>query len=135
MGKNLISFTKNKLIHLEDLIEENPLAAKLYLFLSRHADDKNVVVASDAVLVQAMKRTRSRTTNALRCLKEKGFISIINSGISKVIILNPFILSNSVFDSDYPDIEILNGVILLSKEEQELKAKVKFSDEFFNQKK
>ena len=130
-NKSLISFSKNKLIHIESLIDESPLAAKLYLFLSRHADLKNAVVASDSVFVEAMNRTRSRTAKALKCLKDKGFISVINSGKSKVIILNPKLLNNPEFDEDYPTIEVMSGVILLSKEEQKLKATVKFADEFY----
>ena len=113
-----VTYSKDKLIVVEKLIEKNPLAVKMYFFLSRYADNKNVIVVSDAVLEEVVSRTRSRVALAIKTLKENGLITVTNSGKTKVIVLNEKILLRKKFDEDYDTIQVLKGTILLASKEQ-----------------
>jgi hypothetical protein len=119
--KKGIYFSFDKVGGIERLIEEKPTAARIFLFLSKYANDDNVVVASSSVLESALKKTRPYLAKCTKYLKDNGYLAVINSGQTSVYILNSDILISNKYDTEYESIEVLNATLLLSPKESKAK--------------
>ncbi|GGF99032.1 MULTISPECIES: hypothetical protein [Cysteiniphilum] len=120
--KKGIYFSFDKVGGIEQLIEEKPTAARIFLFLSKYSNNDNVVVASSSVLEIALKKSRPYLSKCIKYLKENGYLAVLNSGQTSVYILNSEILISSKYDNEYKDIEILNATLLLSPKETSMKS-------------
>lgn len=112
--------------HSEDmqwLLDKNPKAFKILLFLLDHMDKYNAVMCSYQVLQEALGMGRTTASTAIRLLKEHGFIAVLKSGTSNVYIVNNDLAWNSwgnnVKYCEFP------ANIIISASEQEQRKKIK----------
>lgn len=111
--------------HSDDLmwlLNENVTAYKLLLFLFDHMDKYNAVMCSYQVFQEALGVKRTTASNAVKVLKENGFIHVYKSGTSNVYVANPDLVWNS-WGNNVQYCEFPANVVL-SKSEQEERAKV-----------
>ncbi len=116
-----VYFSFDKVGGIEKLIAEKPIAARIFLFLSKYSNEDNVVVASSSVLEVAMNKTRPYLASCVKYLRDHGYLVTINSGQTSVYILNSEILITNKYDNEYEKIEVLNATLLLSPKETKLK--------------
>lgn len=111
--------------HSEDLmwlLNTNPNAYKILLFIFDHMDKYNAVMCSYVVLQEYFGLSRATVSRAVKVLKDNGFIAILKSGTSNVYVANPDLVWNS-WGNNVQYCEFPANVIL-SKSEQEERAKV-----------
>ena len=70
------------------LIRENPNAWLILDFILQHMDNYNALVCSYAVFQEALSIGRTTVSNAIKLLKERGFLYVQKSGSSNVYLLN-----------------------------------------------
>lgn len=112
--------------HSEDLmwlLNENPNAYKILLFLFDHMDKYNAVMCSYQVFQEYFSIGRTTASNAVKMLKEHGFVHVYKSGTSNVYVANPDIVWNSWGNNmqycEFP------ANIIISASEQEERTKVR----------
>nr|CRY94026.1 hypothetical protein [uncultured prokaryote] len=112
--------------HSEDmqwLLDKNPKAFKILLFLLDHMDKYNAVMCSYAVIQEALGMGRTTASTAIKLLKEHGFIYIYKSGTSNVYVVNKNLAWNSWGNNmqycEFP------ANIVLSASEQEERSKIR----------
>lgn len=84
--------------HSEDLmwlLNKNPMAYKVLLFLLDHMDKYNAVMCSYQVLQEYFGSSRQTLSNAVKLLKENGFVAILKSGTSNIYVVNNDLAWNS----------------------------------------
>lgn len=86
--KQFYQLNKANAIYIESAIAENPKAMRLLLFFFRHMDDYNAIMCSYKVIQEVLGVSRQTASNAVKYLKEKGFIYIYKSGTSNVYVAN-----------------------------------------------
>jgi hypothetical protein len=74
---------------IRDLIGESPIGARLFMFLAEESDRTNAIVASGKALAAALQVSEASISRAIKTLKEKKLIEVLNSGGSNVFVLNP----------------------------------------------
>lgn len=107
--------------HSEDLmwlINKNPNAYKILLFLCDHMDRYNAVMCSYQVLQDYFDMGRTTASNAIKTLKEHGFIHVYKSGTSNVYVANPDLVWNS-WGNNRQYCEFPANIILSASEQEE----------------
>lgn len=87
--KSFTQFNKPNMVHIRSMIDANPNAAIVFMFLAEHMDKMNAVVCSYQVLQEQLNIGRTTLSKAVKYLREKGFLYVYKSGISNVYCLNP----------------------------------------------
>lgn len=88
---NLDTITLNAMTKLAN----NSVAMKIFLFLTKHMDGYNAVMASYKVIIEALELSKATVARGIKYLEENHFIHIMKSGTSNVYILNPQIVWKS----------------------------------------
>lgn len=105
------------------LLNTNPNAYKILLFLFDHMDKYNAVMCSYQVIQEFFSIGRTTASNAVKLLKEKGFVYVYKSGTSNVYVANPDLVWNSWGNNrrycEFP------ANIVLSASEQEERSKLR----------
>ena len=70
------------------LAKNAPKAHLILLFLLEQMDNYNAVVCSYQVICEALDMGRTTASQAIKLLKEKGFIVILKSGTANVYVVN-----------------------------------------------
>lgn len=107
--------------HSEDLmwlLNTNPNAYKILLFLFDHMDKYNAVMCSYQVFQEYFSIGRTTASNAVKLLKEKGFVYIYKSGTSNVYVANPNLVWNS-WGTNRQYCEFPANIILSATEQEE----------------
>ena len=107
--------------HSEDLmwlLNKNPNAYKILLFLCDHMDKYNAVMCSYQVFQEYFSIGRTTASNAIKLLKEYGFIYIYKSGTSNVYVANPDLVWNS-WGNNMQYCEFPANIILSASEQEE----------------
>ena len=107
--------------HSEDLmwlLNKNPNAYKILLFLCDHMDKYNAVMCSYQVFQEYFSIGRTTASNAIKLLKEHGFIYIYKSGTSNVYVANPDLVWNS-WGNNMQYCEFPANIILSASEQEE----------------
>ena len=105
------------------LLDKNPQAFKILLFLLEHMDKLNAVMCSYQVIQEALNIGRTTASTAIKLLKEHGFLYVYKSGTSNVYVVNND-LAWSSWGSNVQYCEFPANIIL-STTEQEERAKVR----------
>lgn len=125
-NNNFIQFNRNRMAELRILMMENPTAAALFNFLAEHMDSKNVVVASDKALEEALNKKRTSIYRAKKLLIDKGYIQIMRIGTGSAFVLNPDIVWSSWRTNKRYC--VFEGNVIISKEEnKEMDEKIEAS--------
>lgn len=110
-----IQLAESNIDSVRALVQTNPVAAEVFLFLSQYMNRKNAVVCSSKVLEEVTNKSRPTVSRAISVLKTKGFINVLKSGQTNVYILNPHVVWKAWRNQKgYCEFE---GPILLSKSE------------------
>lgn len=70
------------------LAKNAPKAHLILLFLLEQMDSYNAVVCSYQVICEALDMGRTTASQAIKLLKEKGFVAVLKSGTSNVYVVN-----------------------------------------------
>ena len=118
-------FTQFNLEHTEDWIALNKkshIATEILMFLMKNSDRYNALVCSVNVLSEALGYGRTSISNAIKILKNSGFVDIKKSGNTNVFLINKEIAWKS-WGKNYR-YATFGAKIIISESEQE-KAAVK----------
>lgn len=107
--------------HSEDmqwLLDKNPKAFKILLFLLDNMDKYNAVMCSYTVIQEALGMGRTTASTAVKLLKEHGFIAVLKSGTSNVYVVNNDLAWNS-WGNNVQYCEFPANVIISASEQEE----------------
>lgn len=97
--KSFFQVNKENTKHMRSLIDENPIAFKLFLFLCEHMDNYNAVICSYKVLSDVLGVSTRTVSRCIACLRDHGFIAVAKSGTANVYIANKDLVWNSWGDN------------------------------------
>lgn len=86
---DFIQLNNNKIGSLIDLVDKNPQAMKVLLFIIQNMDGYNALVCSYAVLEERFGISHATVWRHIKYLKEHGYIYAQKTGSSNVYILSP----------------------------------------------
>lgn len=72
-----------------ELVEKNPTAYRVLLFLLRHMDSQNAVIIPQHYIAERLNRTRQTISRAIKYLKDNNWICVLKAGNQAVYIVNP----------------------------------------------
>lgn len=87
--EDFIQLNNNRIGSLIDLVDENPQAMKVLLFIMQNMDGFNALVCSYAVLQERFGISHATVWRHVKYLKEHGYIYAQKTGSSNVYILSP----------------------------------------------
>lgn len=128
-NKNFVQFYRPFLDEIAQLGSDNPVALKIFMFISKHMDNNNALCVSVNALTEILGYSRQTIHKAIKYLKEQGWVCIIKSGTSNVYILNPDIVWTS-YDGQKQYCKFSTNVIVTPQENAEYLANVKASFKF-----
>ena len=109
------------------LAMKHPKAHAILYFLVDQMDEYNAVMCSYKVLQEVLGIGRTTASNAIKVLKDNGFIAVLKSGTSNVYAINDSVYwkswGNKKQYSKFP----ANIVLTLSEQEESLKTKLEFT--------
>ena len=86
---DFIQLNNNKIGSLIDLVDKNPQAMKVLLFVMQNMDGYNALVCSYAVLEERFGISHATVWRHVKYLKEHGYIYAQKTGSSNIYILSP----------------------------------------------
>ena len=118
-------FTKKPFPKLAILAREQPLANAIFItFIDEMNEDTNAIIVSYEALMELLNKKRTSIYNAIKYLKENGFIEILKSGNMNVYCINAqFVWSKS---QDKIHSAKFNATVFVTKKEQRKNFKTKF---------
>lgn len=72
-----VQLTESRMSDLRKHLRHNPLAVEIFLFLSQHMDQSNIVICPMKVLQEEMQKGRTSCSTAIRYLKGAGLIEVV----------------------------------------------------------
>lgn len=105
------------------LLDKNPKAFKVLLFLLNHMDKYNAVMCSYTVIQEALGIGRTTASMAVKLLKEHGFIAVMKSGSSNIYVVNNNLAWNS-WGNNVQYCEFPANIILSGSEQKEHAAEI-----------
>lgn len=109
---------------IDELIRISPPAAQIFMFLAKHVDRTNAIIASGKALASRLKLSEATISRALKILTardEQGngkYLEIIKSGQTNIFVLNPQIVWNAWADGKDSCL-FGNAKVLVSLNEQD----------------
>ncbi len=125
---NFVQFYRDTMPAVRKLIKENALAAEILIFISEQMDGYNAVIASYQVLTDITGKSRISCSNAVKYLRENGYVTVLKSGTSNVYVVNPEIAWTSY--GNQKSLCKFNGKIVLSATENKAFYYKNHSDKF-----
>lgn len=86
---DFIQLNNNKIGSLIDLVDKNPQAMKVLLFIMQNMDGYNALVCSYAVLQERFEISHATVWRHIKYLKEHGYIYAQKTGSANAYILSP----------------------------------------------
>lgn len=99
VNDNFIQIYIDHIPVLSRMIQENAMAARIFMWLVQHMDKKNALVISQQTLAEQMGIHRNSVSSAIKYLREIKALDIINTGNSKVFAINAQIVWQSGADN------------------------------------
>ena len=114
-NSDFVQLYRNHITEVRWLLNKNPLACEIFLFLLEHMDTSNALACSSALLEDYFEKSRTTIFRAIKVLKEEGFVHTLKLGTSNVYIVNQDIAWSSWNNKkEYCKFE---GKILVSRKE------------------
>ena len=110
-----VQYDEANIVYVRELIQKNPVAADIFMFLSQHMNRQNVCACPSKVLEEVTGKGRTTVSVAISLLKNDGYINIIKIGTTNGYVLNPDIVWKA-WRTGKPYCEF-EGKILISKSE------------------
>lgn len=112
-----IQLYKSHMKEIRWLITNHHLSSNILFFFLENMNNRNIIVCSQQLLMEQFNKGRTTIHNAIKTLKEHGFISIAKIGNANAYIINPEIAFQDSRDKiKYVSFE---GKILINKNENE----------------
>lgn len=113
---NFIQFYRYNMKAYRSLIDQNPTAAKIFLFLAEHMKHENAVTCSNQVLQEQMGKSRQTIWKAIKILKESGYLNVfrLGGGANTYALNKNVVWTGSKYGKDYC---VFEGPVLISVEE------------------
>lgn len=83
-----VQFTERKMSDLRKHLRNNPLAVEIFMFLSQHMDQTNIVLCPMKVFTEEMEKSRQACSSAIRYLKDAGLVEVVKFGSANGYALN-----------------------------------------------
>lgn len=99
------------------MVDENPTALKIFLWLVRHMDGKNALVISQAALGEALGLHRSTIHRCVKFLVEQKCLSVFKSGNTNVYAINADIVWKNTHENK--KFALFDSKVYLSWNEQD----------------
>jgi hypothetical protein len=117
VNDNFIQFYMDNIDLVTEMVGENPTAAKIFLWLTKHMDKRGALVVSQQALADALGLHRNTVGNCTSYLKEKKALAVFKSGSTNVYAVNAQI----AWKSDVPSKEYawFDAKVYISKAEQD----------------
>lgn len=110
-------FKKDTFPHLLRLMESNPFAARLFMFMVNQMNDTNALLISYATLEEIFNKSRRTLSRAIKDLVESRFIQIQKSGNMNIYCINAAIVwtksRNQIYRAKF------NATVIISETEQD----------------
>lgn len=94
-NRDFVQFYRPFMDEIAELGAENPVALKIFMFISKNMDNNNSLCVSMNALVEILGYSRQTLSKGIKYLKEKGWVCVLKSGTSNIYILNPDIVWTS----------------------------------------
>lgn len=94
-NNDFIQFYRNYIDEISALGDENYVAFKLFMFITKHMDPNNSLCVSMKALQEILGYSRQTLSKAVKYLKDKGWLCVLKSGTTNIYILNPEIVWTS----------------------------------------
>ena len=117
----------NLVVEHLDKLSQNKTAMRLFLFIVKHMDGRNALMASYKVFQEALELSKASIQRGIKYLSDNHIIYIKKSGTANVYLLNPDIAWKS-WSSNYKYCEFPANVILAQSEQQEETSKPNIKD-------
>jgi len=118
-------FNNERTKELISLAIKHPKAHAVLYFLVDQMDEYNAVMVSYKVIQEVLGVGRTTASQAIKVLKDNGFIAVLKSGTSNVYAINDTVYwkswGNNKQYSKFP----ANVVLSLSEQEESMQAKIK----------
>jgi DNA-binding transcriptional regulator YhcF (GntR family) len=95
VNDNFIQIYVDHISVLSQMIQENGMAARIFMWLVQHMDKRNALVISQQTLAEQMGIHRNSVSSAIKYLREIKAMDIVNTGNSKVFAINAQIMWQS----------------------------------------
>lgn len=116
-NNNFIQLYRDHMEEFSLLIEKNPLASRILVFIIQEMDSMNCLAISQNFLCEIFERSRPTVWKAVTLLKDSGFIDILKMGTSNVFVVNTNFAWTSYHNQKYG--AKFTGKIFVSKSENE----------------
>lgn len=110
-------FTKNTFPHLLTLMDSNPFAARVFMFMVSQMNDTNALLISYCALEEIFNKSRRTLSRAIKELVDGGFINIQKSGNMNIYCVNASIVWTKSRSQIYR--AKFNATVILSESEQD----------------
>lgn len=123
--KSFVQMNK-KTYEMEDkLMQENPLAYRIWRFLANNMDDYNAVIVSQETLTELFEVSKTTIWRAIKVLKDGSYIKTYRTGGSNIYALNDDMVWNSWGDNKRYSKFNANIIISESEQTEEVKKELK----------
>ena len=117
-NKNFVQFYRPFMDEIAELGTKNPVALKLFMFITKHMDYNNSLGVSMKALQEILGYSRQTLSKAVKYLKDKGWLCVLKSGTMNIYILNPQIVWTS-YDGQKQWCKFQTNVIVTPSENAE----------------
>jgi len=88
VNDNFVQLYLDNIDTIAGIIGENPMGAKIFMWLLKHMDKRNALVISQQALAEAIGVHRNSVANATTYLKEKKAVAVFKSGNTNIYAVN-----------------------------------------------
>lgn len=117
-NSDFIQLYRDHVDEITKLAGDNRTAFKLLMFFIKNMDGSNALGVSNKTLQELLGCSKVTVCNAVKYLKENGWICVLKSGTSNVYIINPEVAWTS-YDNQKEYCRFNSTVLLSSSENQE----------------
>lgn len=119
-----VQYDESNISFVRELIKKNPVAADIFMFLSQHMNRKNAVACPSKVLEEITGKGRTTVSNAIKLLKNEGYICTAKMGTTNVYVLNPTVVWKA-WRTNKPYCEFEGKMFISKSENQEIEDLIK----------
>lgn len=119
-----VQYDESNISFVRELIKKNPVSADIFMFLSQHMNRKNAVACPSKVLEEVTGKGRTTVSNAIKTLKNEGYVCTAKMGTTNVYVLNPTIVWKA-WRTGKPYCEFEGKMFISKSENKELEELIK----------
>lgn len=88
-NKDFVQLYRSHIDDITTLAMTNGTAFELFMLLIKHMDGSNALCVSNKVLQEILGKSKQTICNAVKYLRENGWICVLKSGTTNVYVVNP----------------------------------------------